>query len=216
MRARTRPRSRPISQASERAADAMQERYAGKLAALADGGKGGAALAKAVRELRGVERPHGPHRVLCEPALRRRHVRSRRGRNSSATFRRRSPPSPPSFCSSRSSSTGSTTRVLEAAMADPELGHYRPWIEDLRKEKPYQLEDKIEQLFHEKAVTARGAWNRLFNETMTALRFDVEGEKLSARADAQSPAAIRTRRSAARLRRSARATPSRTMCGCSR
>ena len=69
--------------------------------------------------------------------------------------------------------------VLEAAMANSELGHYRPWLEDLRKEKPYQLDDKLEQLFHEKAVTARGAWNRLFNETMTALRFDVDGEKLS-------------------------------------
>ena len=37
-------------QASERAADAMHEAYAGKLTALADGGKGGKTLAKAVRE----------------------------------------------------------------------------------------------------------------------------------------------------------------------
>jgi hypothetical protein len=35
---------------SEQAADAMQARYAGKLAALLDGGKGGAELARAVRE----------------------------------------------------------------------------------------------------------------------------------------------------------------------
>ena len=69
--------------------------------------------------------------------------------------------------------------MLETAMAKSELGHYRPWFEDLRKEKPYQLEDKLEQLFHEKAVTARGAWDRLFNETMTALRFEADGEKLS-------------------------------------
>jgi oligoendopeptidase F len=54
-----------------------------------------------------------------------------------------------------------------------------PWIEDLRKEKPYQLDDKLEQLFHEKAVSGRGAWNRLFNETMTAMRFEVGKEKLS-------------------------------------
>jgi oligoendopeptidase F len=70
--------------------------------------------------------------------------------------------------------------VLEAAMkADPVLGHYRPWVEDLRLDKPYQLEDRIEQLFHEKSVTGRGAWNRLFDETMTALRFEVDGEKLA-------------------------------------
>ena len=64
-------------------------------------------------------------------------------------------------------------------MAKSELGHYRPWIEELRKEKPYQLEDRLEQLFHEKSVTGARAWNRLFDETMTALRFEVDGEKLS-------------------------------------
>src|SRR5262245_6947428 len=36
---------------------------------------------------------------------------------------------------------------LEAAMADPDLGYYRPWLEDIRKDKPYQLEDRVEQLF---------------------------------------------------------------------
>ncbi|TIO54025.1 MAG: oligoendopeptidase F, partial [Mesorhizobium sp.] len=45
--------------------------------------------------------------------------------------------------------------------------------------KPYQLEDRVEQLFHEKSVTGRGAWNRLFDETMTDLRFDVDGEELT-------------------------------------
>ncbi|MDI1263571.1 MAG: oligoendopeptidase F, partial [bacterium] len=30
--------------------------------------------------------------------------------------------------------------AVERAMQTPELGHYRPWIEDLRKDKPYQLE----------------------------------------------------------------------------
>ena len=69
--------------------------------------------------------------------------------------------------------------ALEAAMADPALGHYRPWIEDVRAEKPYQLEDRVELLFHEKSVTGRGAWNRLFDETMAALRFDVDGEELA-------------------------------------
>ena len=69
--------------------------------------------------------------------------------------------------------------VLEAAMADPALGHYRPWLEDVRKDKPYQLEDRVEQLFHEKSVTGHSAWNRLFDETMPALRFKVGGESLT-------------------------------------
>ena len=69
--------------------------------------------------------------------------------------------------------------IEQALAADPEFGHYRPWVLDLRMDKPYQLEDRIEQLFHEKSVTGRGAWNRLFDETMTELRFDIDGEQLA-------------------------------------
>ena len=69
--------------------------------------------------------------------------------------------------------------ALEAALADPALGRYRPWIEEVRAEKPYQLEDRIELLFHEKSVTGYGAWNRLFDETMASLRFTVGGSELA-------------------------------------
>jgi oligoendopeptidase F len=69
--------------------------------------------------------------------------------------------------------------ALEAAMAEPALAHYRPWIEDVRKEKPYQLEDRVEQLFHEKSVSGYAAWNRLFDETIASLRFEVEGQSLA-------------------------------------
>jgi oligoendopeptidase F len=69
--------------------------------------------------------------------------------------------------------------VLDAAMHDPALGHYRPWIEDVRMEKPFQLEDRVEQLFHEKSVTGHGAWNRQFDETIASLRFTIGGKKVS-------------------------------------
>ena len=69
--------------------------------------------------------------------------------------------------------------VLEQAMADPALGHFRPWLEDIRKDKPYQLEDRVEQLFHEKSVTGYSAFNRLFDETMVTLRFKVGGKSLT-------------------------------------
>ena len=68
---------------------------------------------------------------------------------------------------------------LEAAMAAPALGHYRPWLEDIRKEKPHQLADDLERLFLDKSVSAAAAWNRLFDDTMAALRFDFEGESLT-------------------------------------
>jgi oligoendopeptidase F len=69
--------------------------------------------------------------------------------------------------------------VVDALTKDGALTHYRPWIEDLRRDKPYQLDDKIEQLFHEKSVTGRGAWNRLFDETLASLRFEIRGEALT-------------------------------------
>jgi oligoendopeptidase F len=68
--------------------------------------------------------------------------------------------------------------TLEAAMKQAPLSHYRPWLEDIRKEKPHQLDDKLEQLFHEKSMTGYSAWNRLFDETMASLRFTVDGEEM--------------------------------------
>ena len=69
--------------------------------------------------------------------------------------------------------------VIERAMQTPELGHYRPWIEDLLKDKPYQLEDRVEQLFHEKSQSGYSAWNRLFDQTISGLRFKVGGKELA-------------------------------------
>ena len=69
--------------------------------------------------------------------------------------------------------------VIERAMQVPELAHYRPWIEDLRKDKPYQLEDRVEQLFHEKSQTGYSAWNRLFDQTISSLRFKIGAKELA-------------------------------------
>ena len=69
--------------------------------------------------------------------------------------------------------------AIDRAMQTPELGHYRPWIEDLRKDRPYQLEDRVEQLFHEKSQSGYAAWNRLFDQTISGLRFKVAGGELA-------------------------------------
>jgi oligoendopeptidase F len=69
--------------------------------------------------------------------------------------------------------------VIERAMQTAKLGHYRPWIEDLRKDKPYQLEDRVEQLFHEKSQSGYAAWNRLFDQTISGLRFKVGARELA-------------------------------------
>ena len=172
------PKLKADLQTSERAADSMQDRYAGKLAKLLDGGKGGAGLAEAVREFEALNDIMG--RIVSYASL-------LYAADTSDPKRQKF------FGDIQEKITAISSKLLffplelnrlddaelETAMSKSELGHYRPWLEDLRKEKPYQLDDKLEQLFHEKAVTARGAWDRLFNETMTALRFEADGEKLS-------------------------------------
>lgn len=70
--------------------------------------------------------------------------------------------------------------VIDAAIArDPATAHYKPWLIDLRQDKPYQLDDKLEQLFLEKSQTGAAAFNRLFDETLASLRFDVDGTELT-------------------------------------
>ncbi len=69
--------------------------------------------------------------------------------------------------------------ALDGAVRGSKLEHYRPWLEDIRKERPHQLADDIEQLFLEKSVSGAAAWNRLFDDTIAALRFPYEGDELT-------------------------------------
>jgi len=69
--------------------------------------------------------------------------------------------------------------VLEPKFIAPALGRWRPWLRDLRVFRPHQLSDEAEKLFHEKDVTGRAAWNRLFDETIAGMRIPVRGEALT-------------------------------------
>ncbi|HEY8290130.1 MAG TPA: M3 family oligoendopeptidase [Acetobacteraceae bacterium] len=69
--------------------------------------------------------------------------------------------------------------LLEAKLADPDLGRYRPWLRDLRVFRPHQLADDLEKLLHEKEVTGHAAWNRLFDETIAAMRIPIGGQDLT-------------------------------------
>ena len=70
--------------------------------------------------------------------------------------------------------------ALEAKLkASGALARYRPWLRDLRASRPHQLDDKLEELLHEKYVAGRAAWMRLFDETMAGLRFPLDGEELT-------------------------------------
>ena len=69
--------------------------------------------------------------------------------------------------------------AFDAALADPALARFAPWLGDLRNLRPHQLSDEIERLLHEKEVTGHAAWSRLFDETVAALRVSVAGEELT-------------------------------------
>ena len=70
--------------------------------------------------------------------------------------------------------------VLEAKIkSSAALARFRPWLRDLRVWLPHQLADEMERLLHEKEVTGRSAWNRLFDETMANMTVTVSGEEQS-------------------------------------
>ncbi|MEM7695790.1 MAG: M3 family oligoendopeptidase [Pseudomonadota bacterium] len=66
--------------------------------------------------------------------------------------------------------------LMETALQSPEAAHYRPFLEDLRKERPHQLSDDLERLFLDKSASSRVGWTRLFDETIAGLRVDLGGE----------------------------------------
>ena len=68
---------------------------------------------------------------------------------------------------------------LKDKMAAPALARYGPWLRDLRASREHDLSDDLERLLHEKQVAGRAAWVRLFDETMAALRFPLDGASLT-------------------------------------
>ncbi|MEM7212998.1 MAG: M3 family oligoendopeptidase [Pseudomonadota bacterium] len=65
--------------------------------------------------------------------------------------------------------------LSERLAASQALARYSPWLHRLRALKPYQLSDELEKFLHDQSVVGASAWNRLFDETMAGLTFDVDG-----------------------------------------
>ena len=69
--------------------------------------------------------------------------------------------------------------VLEGLFAEnAELARYKPVFERIRAMKPYQLSDELEKFLHDMGVVG-DAWERMFDETIAGLEFEVEGEPLN-------------------------------------
>ncbi len=91
------------------------------------------------------------------------------------------------------------TRLTDQ-LNDAELARYKPWIDETRAFRPHQLSNDLEKLLHDKSVTGRASWSRLFDETMADMRFDVAGEKqtMSETLNQMTDADGKTRETAAR------------------
>ncbi|MBR72060.1 MAG: oligoendopeptidase F [Rhodospirillaceae bacterium] len=70
------------------------------------------------------------------------------------------------------------TEKVQFFMKDKQISRYRPWIMDLRAERAHKLSDDLEKLFHEKHLTT-SSWTRLFDETISSLRFPIDEESLT-------------------------------------
>ena len=69
---------------------------------------------------------------------------------------------------------------LTAMLADnTDLARYKPVFDRMRAMKPHQLSDELEKFLHDQSTVGAAAWNRLFDETMAGLEFDVDGESLN-------------------------------------
>lgn len=69
-----------------------------------------------------------------------------------------------------------TYKAVFSAEGGP--ARYKPAFDRMRAMRPHQLSDELEQFLHDNSVVGAAAWNRLFDETMAGLTFDVEGETL--------------------------------------
>jgi oligoendopeptidase F len=67
----------------------------------------------------------------------------------------------------------------DALMAEnADLARYKPVLDRMRAMKPHQLSDELERFLHDTSVVGASAWNKLFDETIAGLSFDVDGETL--------------------------------------
>ncbi|MFP4045321.1 MAG: M3 family oligoendopeptidase [Rhodosalinus sp.] len=67
---------------------------------------------------------------------------------------------------------------LDALFArNADLARYKPVFDRIRKMKPYQLSDELEKFLHDMGAVG-DAWERLFDETIAGLTFDVDGDEL--------------------------------------
>jgi oligoendopeptidase F len=68
---------------------------------------------------------------------------------------------------------------VEELLADPRLDHARHHLRSLRRYRPHLLTEAEEIILAEKSVTGRSAWERLFEELVSSVTVEIDGEPAS-------------------------------------
>lgn len=67
----------------------------------------------------------------------------------------------------------------ENFISDPQLASWKHYLETSRRYKEHTLSEDAEKVMSAKSVTGRSAWNRYFDETLGAARFELDGDSLT-------------------------------------
>lgn len=70
-----------------------------------------------------------------------------------------------------------SAKAEKKLLADERIAYYKPYLKRLRKYKPYELSEEVEQTLLEKDVTSGSAWVRFYEEFMSRLVYTVDGKK---------------------------------------
>lgn len=69
--------------------------------------------------------------------------------------------------------------AANALIESDELAGWKHYLRTSRRYKKHTLSEDAEKVMSAKAVTSRSAWNRYFDETLGAARFELDGESLT-------------------------------------
>lgn len=68
---------------------------------------------------------------------------------------------------------------LQVKLDNEALLSWKPFLDSVRVFRPYQLSDEIEKVLHEKAVTGKTAWSRLYDETLASMKINVQDKQVT-------------------------------------
>ena len=70
-----------------------------------------------------------------------------------------------------------SNKQLSEHLKNPDIAHYKPWLDMLRMFKKYELSEELEELLADKSMTSSEGWDRLYVETNSNQKFVLDGKE---------------------------------------